>query len=203
MVRALLSTAVRRSALAAALVLTGLGSAAAEPARYVIDPSHLSVMWRADHIGFGDTIGMFLESGGEFVYDEATQTLSEARFTVQAASVFSNDERRDNHLRGKDFLLAEEHPEITFVMTSAEATGDTTGVVTGDLTLRGVTRPIEVQVTLNKTGDYPFGGAYVIGITAEAVVKRSDFGSTYAVENGWVGDEIPLVISFEAVRQDD
>lgn len=193
----------RASALAvAALLAVSSGPAAAEPARYVIDPDHLSIAWSADHVGFADVLGLFLRGGGEFVFDEETQTLSEAVFTVEADSVFSNHDARDNHLRGKDFLLAEEHPEIRFVMTEANATGERAGTLTGDLTLRGVTLPIDVNVVWNKSDKYPFGGAYVMGVTATATVKRSDFGSTYAVENGWVGDEIPLTISFEAVRAD-
>lgn len=195
-----------RSLTCAVLFTTALAfsaaPASAEPKTYVIDPAHLSIAWSADHVGYGPTLGMFLKAGGEFVFDETAQELSAAEFTVDAASVFSNHDGRDNHLRGKDFLDAGAHPEIRFTMLSAEATGDRTGVVRGDLTLRGVTRPIDVDVVWNKSGDYPFGGTYVMGVTATAVVKRSDFGSTYAVENGWVGDEVPLTISFEAVRQD-
>lgn len=189
------------AALTAAAIGLGFAPAAAEPARYVIDPSHLSISFKADHVGFGDTIGLFLRGGGEYVFDEATAELSEAVFTVEAASVFSNHEGRDKHLRGEDFLDAEAHPDIRFVMTGARKTGPRTGVLTGDLTLRGATRPIDVDVTWNKSGDYPFGGAYVMGVTARAVVKRSAWGSEYAVANGWVGDEIPLEIVFEAVRQ--
>lgn len=193
---------MRIAFMSALLALAAAPAAVAEPARYVVDPSHTSIQFAADHVGYSEVLGLFLESSGEFVWDEETRTLSEARFTIQTASVFSNDDRRDGHLRGSDFLDAEAHPEITFVMTSAEETSETTGVLTGDLTLRGVTRPIDVQVTWNRSGPSPFGGAYTMGVTATAVVRRSDFGSTYAVEGGLVGDEIPLTISFEAIRQE-
>ncbi len=183
-------------------VAAASGPAQAEPRRYVIDQDHLSIAWRADHVGYGDVIGLFLKGGGAFTFDETTRTLSDARFTIDATSVFSNQEARDKHLRGKDFLLADAHPEIVFEMTSARETGERAGVLTGDLTIRGETRPIEVEVVWNKSGQYPFGGTYVMGVTATAVVKRSDWGMTYAVDNGWVGDEIPVTISFEAVRQD-
>ncbi|MEL6318399.1 MAG: YceI family protein, partial [Pseudomonadota bacterium] len=143
--------------------------AAAEPERYVIDQAHLSIAWSADHVGYGPTLGLFLTGGGEFTFDEEAKTLEAATFTVDASSVFSNHDARDKHLRGKDFLDAEAHPEIRFVMTSAEATGERTGVVTGDLTLRGVTKPVDVEVVWNKSGKYPFGGTYVMGVTATAV----------------------------------
>lgn len=187
---------------AAALAVASVGCAAqAEPARFVIDPNHFGVVFSSDHVGFAPVLGMFLEGGGEFVYDEETKELSEARVTIKAASVFTNHDQRDEHLRSKDFLMAEAHPEITFVMTSAEATGDTTGTVAGDLTMRGETHPITLDVTLNKAAVNPFGGNYELGVSVRGVVKRSDWGSSYGVSNGAVGDEIPVTIEFEAIRQ--
>ena len=76
-----------------------------------------------------------------------------------------------------------------------------TGKVTGDLTIRGVTRPVTLDVKLNKTGVYPYIDNYVAGISARATIKRSDFGMTYAVENGWVGDEVDIIIELEAIRE--
>lgn len=116
------------------------------------------------------------------------RALSEAAFTVDAASVLSNHEGRDTRIRGADFLDAGAHPEIRFVMSEARRTG----VLTGDPTLRGVARPIDVQVTWNKSGAHPFGGTYVMGVTAQAVAQRRHCG----------GDEAPIEIVFEAVRQD-
>jgi polyisoprenoid-binding protein YceI len=188
-----------RPLLAATLALSA-GAAAAAPARWVIDPAHLSVVWSADHIGYGSVWGMFLTAEGSFTYDEETQDLSDLVFTVDPSSVFSNDEARDGHLRSADFLSAEANPEIRFVMTGAEKETDTTGTVTGDLTFRGVTKPVTLDVTLNKIGPYPFGPNYVLGVTVETTIKRSDFGSTYALD--LVADEIPLTIELEAIRQE-
>jgi polyisoprenoid-binding protein YceI len=193
-----------------ALSLTGaaaLAAAAAAPARadadlYEIDPAHFSVVFNADHIGYAATWGMFLEGAGSFRFDEDELTLSDLAVTIDTASVFTNHDRRDEHLRAEDFLHTEAFPQASFVMTGAERETDTTGTVTGDLTLRGVTKPVTLDVTLNKVGPYPFGNNYVVGITAETIIKRSDYGMTYAVENGWVGDEIPLTIELEAIRQD-
>lgn len=177
--------------------------AAAEPALFEIDDSHLAIAFLVRHIGYADTLGQFLEAEGSFRYDEATQALSELEVTIQADSVFTNHDKRDAHLLGGDFLDADNHPEITFVGTGAQASGEDSGTVTGDLTILGVTKPITLQVTKNKAGAYPFGEGppYVIGVSVRGTVKRSEFGMSYAVENGFVGDEIDVIIEFEAVRQ--
>lgn len=187
------------SALVATLAVAAV-PAQAEPRAYRIDPSHFSIVFNAMHIGYAPTWGLFLKGEGGFTYDEETRELSDLSVAIEAGSVFSNDERRDGHLRSDDFLSAEAHPSITFRMTEAEAKTETTGTVTGDLTLRGVTRPVTLDVTLNKIGPYPFGGTYVIGISANTTLKRSDFGMTYAVENGLVGDEVSIRIDLEAIR---
>ena len=96
----------------------------------------------------------------------------------------------------------EKYPEITFRGTSAEQTGARTGKVIGDLTIRGVTKPVTLDVVLNKSGQYPFGDMhYATGISARTKIKRSDFGMTYAVESGLVGDEVEIILEFEAIRQ--
>lgn len=83
-----------------------------------------------------------------------------------------------------------------------EETGDNTGTVTGDLTLLGQTRPVDIDVTLNKAAEYPFGHEeYTLGISAETVIKRSDWGMTYGVDNGMVGDEVSLRFGFEAIKE--
>lgn len=200
-----MSDTFRRAAAFAVLpfLAVPLGSAAAEPARFEIDPAHFSVVFNASHIDYGATWGMFLEGSGGFMFDEEAKTLSDLEVEINTTSVFTNHERRDGHLRSADFLDAETHPVATFVMTDSEALSDTTGTVTGDLTLRGVTKPVTLDVTLNKTGPYPWGDNYVVGVTATTSIQRSDFGSTYALDNNLVGDEIPLTFELEAIRQDD
>ncbi|WP_029059753.1 YceI family protein [Stappia stellulata] len=178
-----------------------VATAIAEARDFKIDPAHFSIVFNAQHIDYAPTWGMFLKGEGSFTFDEDTRTLSDLTVTIPADSVFSNNERRDGHLRSDDFLSAETHPDITFVMTSAEEETARSGTVTGDLTLRGVTRPVTLDVTLNKVGPYPFGDTYVIGISARTTLKRSEFGMTYAVENGLVGDEVPIRIDLEAIRQ--
>ncbi|MEZ5866020.1 MAG: YceI family protein [Geminicoccaceae bacterium] len=174
----------------------------AEPARWVIDPGNSSIGFHANHIGYKDVLGLFLEERGSFTFDEATQELSDLVLEVEAASVFTDNPARNEHLLSDDFLAAKSYPLIRFVMTEAVPGTATTGIIKGDLTIRGITRPVEVAVTLNRIAPYPWGSNYVLGVSAEAVVRRSEFGSTYALEGGLVADEIFLAFEIEAIRQD-
>ncbi len=177
--------------------------ARAEPHRYVIDPEHAVVAFTVHHLGFADVLGQFLELEGAFTFDEETRTLADVQAGIRASSVFTNHEARDDHVRKKDFLWADEHPVIRFVGTGAEPTGERTGKVYGDLTLRGVTRPVVLDVTWNRSGRYPFGDKhYAIGISATASIDRSDFGMTYALEGDMVGDTVDIILEFEAIRQE-
>lgn len=186
---------------ACGVLALGTTPSRAEPARYVIDKDHFAIAFSVMHIGFSRVIGMFLEGEGSFTFDEATKELSDLEVTIQAPSVFSAHDARDGHIKSGDFLDAENHPDITFAMTGAEPTGERTGIISGDLTVRGVTNPVDVEVTWNRSGEYPWGNNYVIGISARAVLKRSEFGSTYALEGDIVGDEVAITIELEAIRQ--
>ncbi len=186
-----------------AVVSTVVAPAWAEPADFALDPRHTSITFFVHHLGYADLAGMFLQSEGTFRFDEDSQQLSDLRVVVKTASVFTNDDERDGHLRSVDFLNTDEFPEMIFEGTTAEPLGEDSGRITGDLTLLGVTRPMTLEATLNKAGPYPFGDEhYAIGINATGTFKRSDFGMTYGADNGWVGDEIRIVLGFEAIRQE-
>lgn len=201
----LIRTLALSTLIATGLVLSpaGVRTAKAEPASYTLDPSHLTVAFLVRHLGYADTLGQFLEASGSFVYDDEARTVEDIVVEIDTASVFSNNEARDNHLRSNDFLAADENPVIRFVGTGAEPTGETTGKIMGDLTIRGVTNPVVLEVTLNKAGNYPWGDKhYALGLSARTTIKRSEFGMTYAVEGGIVGDEVDIILEFEAIRQD-
>ncbi|MGC8119129.1 YceI family protein [Marinobacter sp. VGCF2001] len=188
--------------LASSLLLVAATAAHAEPATFEVDEEHFSMSFEIMHIGYAPVIGMFRDIEGNFEYDEETGELNSGRLVFQADSVFTNHDKRDDHLREPDFLNAREHPEIVFSVNDFVKTGDNTGVVTGDLTMLGQTRPVDVDVTLNKAAEYPIGHEeYTLGISAEAIINRSEWGMTYAVENGLVGDEVRLRFGFEAIRQ--
>ncbi|MDW8370403.1 MAG: YceI family protein [Geminicoccaceae bacterium] len=198
---ALAALSLAATLLAATVLAVLPRPAEAEPRRYRIDPEHFAIGFEAMHIGFSKVLGQFLKAEGHFVFDETTRTLHEAVIRVDARSVFTNHEARDNHLRAADFLDAEAHPVITFEMTRMVAKSETTGVVEGKLTFRGKTLPLAVDVTLNKIGNYPWGDNHVVGVSARTQVQRSLWGSTYAVDNGWVADVIPIQIELEAIRE--
>jgi polyisoprenoid-binding protein YceI len=192
----------------AALALTallGAGAAVAQPQRYEIDPDHLSLGFLVDHVGYAKVLGLFRSARGSYRFDEATGTLSDVRIEVDTASVFSNQRKRDDHLKGPDFLNSGEHPRMVFTAGSARRVGERGFEITGQLELLGKSQPLTLQATWNKSADSPVAGfgrkPYVMGVSARGSFKRSAYGMNYAVSNGWVGDEVPLIIEFEAVRQ--
>jgi polyisoprenoid-binding protein YceI len=200
----LLKTTIVWAAIAASSPLW-ISTAHAQAARYELDPDHTSVGFLVDHIGYAKVLGMFRSARGSYRFDEATATLSEVRIEVETASVFSNQRKRDDHLKGPDFLNSGEFPKMVFTATSAKRTGDRTFDISGQLELLGKSQPLTLQATWNKSAESPLGGPlgkpYVMGVSARGSFKRSAYGMTYAVANGWVGDEIPLIIEFEAVRK--
>ena len=195
--------------LAAALACLWLGSAAAPalaaPARYEIDPSHLSIGFLVDHVGYAKTLGMFRKASGSYAFDEATGALTDVRIVIETASVFTNDEARDGHLRGKDFLDSQRHPSMVFTATKARRVAERRFVIDGQLQLLGRQRPVSLEATWNKSAVTPIGvpllRPYVMGVSARGRFRRSEFGMNYAVDNGWVGDEVELIIEFEAKRR--
>ncbi|MEL6206404.1 MAG: YceI family protein [Pseudomonadota bacterium] len=194
-----------RSALLSAVLAAPLltpGAVAAAPATYAIDPDHVVVSFTVMHAGYARTLGVFTDVAGEFTYDADTQELGDVSVTIGAASVNTFHEARDGHVRSPDFLDAEANPQITFVASGGEAASDTSGTVTGDLTIRGVTQPVTLDVTLNQNAVYPCcHGKETLGISATASILRSDFGSTYALPV-FVGDEVDIMLEFEAIMQD-
>ncbi|MGI9435097.1 MAG: YceI family protein [Geminicoccaceae bacterium] len=201
-----MSTMSRSAGVGAVLLMVAVAlnpsETKAEPAEFVLDPTHTYITFFVSHLGYSDMSGMFLESSGSFSYDEETKALENATITVKTDSVFTNHGKRDEHLKSADFLNTSEFPEMTFVATQSEKISDTEGKITGDLTLLGVTKPIILDVRLNKAGNYPFGdGHYAVGVDATGSFKRSDFGMSYGVDGNIVGDEIKLVLGFEGIRQ--
>ncbi len=195
--KAFLSTA----ALTASLALSA-PVAMAEPETYVIDDEHFSMSFEVNHIGYAPVMGMFRDVEGKFGYDEETRQLTSGTLTFKSKSVFTNHDKRDGHLRNEDFLNSGKFPDITFEITNFETTGENTGIVTGDLTLLGKTRPVDVDVTLNKSADYPIGHEdYTLGITAETTIKRSNWGMTYGIDQDLVGDDVRLRFGLEAVKE--
>jgi len=182
------------------LFSTGLVAHAAD--RFKIDPAHANVVFLITHFDYSRMIGQFQEFEGEFTYDENDLSNSEVRVTVQTASVDTDHQKRDEHLRSPDFFNAAEFPEMSFVSTGVEPTGENTARVTGDLTLLGVTKPVTLDVTVNKVAPHPlpnYEGVLTAGISARGTLQRSDFGMTKFVPG--IGDEVEIWIEAEAYKQ--
>ena len=176
-------------------------------ARYEIDPDHLSVGFLVEHVGYRKVLGMFRKASGAYSFDEASGELSDVVVTIESESVFSNHRKRDEHLRSADFLNSAEFPQLVFRAGRATPVDGRRYRIEGELELLGQTRPLTLQAIWNKSGEYPFGGGllggkpYVMGVSARGSFRRSAHGMNYSVDNGWVGDEVELIIEFEAQRQ--
>ena len=193
------------AALACAASVLPAAPAMAQAARYEIDPTHLSVGFLVEHIGYAKVLGMFRTARGSYRFDEATATLSAVRVEVDTDSVFSNQRQRDEHLKGRDFLNSAEFPRMVFTADSARRTGERSFDISGQLELLGKTQPLTLQATWNKSATSPLGGIfqkpYVMGVSARGSFKRGAYGMNYALANGWVGDDVHLIIEFEAIRK--
>lgn len=192
-----------KAATAALMLALVSASAAAEPKTYKLDPDHTTVAFLVDHLGFSRILGHFIRVEGGFTYDEAAQHLSNLRVTVHTDSVYSAHKARDEHVRNSDFLNTKSYPEMVFTADGGTPEGPDKGTVTGQLTLLGQTHPLTLDVVLNKSEVYPFGHRkHTLGLSVRGTVQRSQYGMTYGIAAGMVGDKVDIIIETEAIRQD-
>jgi polyisoprenoid-binding protein YceI len=170
---------------------------------YTVDPSHSSVTFSARHLMVSKVRGRLAVTGGAIVIGSEPEA-SAVEATVDAASVESGDPKRDEHLRSPDFFDAEKYPEISFRSLRVENKGDGEFTLVGDLTVRNVTKPVELEGEYLGTQQSPFGDTR-IGFTAETEVNRKDWGLEWnmALETGGVlvGEKVKLTIDIEAIKQ--
>ena len=186
---------MKRPLLAAALALASTVAFAA-PLTYKIDANHTDVVASWSHFGFSNPIAHFGKVDGSITYDPANVGASKVEVTIPLSGLNSHVGDFDDHLRSADFFDAGKFPNITFKSTSVKAAGKGKLKVTGDLTIKGVTKPVVLDVNLNKAGEHPMTKVPAIGFDATATVKRSDFGvGAYAP---MVSDEVALKITTEA-----
>ena len=165
---------------------------------YTIDPFHTYPNFEINHLGFSTMHGRFGKTEGTLLIDWDNNK-GAVDITIDAASVDTGMKKRDDHLRSPDFLNAAEFPEITYKSTKVTINKDKTAKVEGDLTIMGVSKPVVLDVKSINCGDHPMQkGTYVCGFDAEGMIKRSDFGVTYALPA--VGDEMKLRLEVEAKR---
>ncbi len=175
-----------------------------QTATWVIDQAHSEIEFAVKHMMFATVKGQFTEFSGTIVEDAADPTRSSVDVTINVASITTRDSKRDEHLRSSDFFLAEQHPTITFKSTSVTAGGADHLSVTGDLTIRGTTRPVTLDVTRTGSGTNPWG-QQVAGFSGATQINRKDFdlGWNVALEAGGVlvGEMVKISLEIEATKQ--
>jgi polyisoprenoid-binding protein YceI len=171
---------------------------------WVIDPAHTRVNFIAKHMMIANVYGQFDKVTGTVEFNEDEPTKSRVEVTIEAASLFTREEKRDAHLKSPDFFEVEKYPYIYFKSKRAEKIDDSHGRLIGNLTIKGVTREVTLDVDYNGTAKTPWGTTNA-GFTAATKINRKDWGLTWNVAletGGWlVGDEIRLSIEAEIVKQ--
>ena len=169
---------------------------AAQSGTYVLDPMHTIVLAQWNHMGFSNPSLNFANGTGQLVYDAANPAASSVQVTFPLSGITSFTPEFDTHLASGDFFDSAKFPEATFKSTSVAANGTNKFTVTGDLTIKGISKPVTLDVTLNGAGPHPMTKAPSIGFDATGTVKRSDWGLDYAAPA--VSDEVTLRITTEA-----
>ncbi len=182
------------------ILLTAQPGFAQEPERYSFDKAHTQILFFVNHLGFSNSQGEFHDYDGYFTFDMVSPEKSYVEVAIKTASIDMDDEKWDAHMKNADFFNVEAFPEMTFKSTNIEVTGEKTADITGDLTLLGVTKPVVLKTTYNKSGAHPYSGKFVSGFSATATIKRSEFGMVYGIPG--VGDDVEIRIEVEGERQD-
>ena len=172
----------------------------AEPVTYKLDPAHTDVIAQWSHFGFSNPSAHFGDADGTLVYDADNVAASSVQVTLPLSGLNSFTAKFDDHLRSGDFFDAATFPVATFKSTKVEAAGEGKLKVTGDLTIKDITRPVVLDVTLNKIGEN-MGGQAAIGFDATTTVKRTDFDLGMAAPA--VSDEVSIRITTEAAVPKD
>jgi polyisoprenoid-binding protein YceI len=170
-------------------------SAQAAPVTYKLDPNHTMVLFSWSHFGYSNPVADIGISDGTVVFDAQNPANSSVDVTMPLSNLDTHVTALDQHLKQPDFFDAEKYPTITFKSTSVKPLGGNKYEVVGNLTAHGVTKPVTLDVTLNKAGIHPMRKVQAIGFNATGTLKRSDFGVGAYVPA--VSDEIKLDITTE------
>ncbi|MEM1230236.1 MAG: YceI family protein [Pseudomonadota bacterium] len=167
---------------------------------YEVEPTHAYITFSYSHLGFSTPHLGFDRFAVDLDLDPADLARSSLSVIVDAASVDSRVAEFDDHLKGPDFFAVAEHPEIRFTSTAIEMTGATKANITGDLTIKGVTKPVVLEARIDKAAMHPMLKKPVVGVSAFGTLSRSAFGLGKYVPA--VGDEVELYITAELVKVD-
>jgi polyisoprenoid-binding protein YceI len=170
---------------------------------WTLDPAHTRIGFVARHAMVTKVRGSFNEFEGTAAFDGANPANSHAEVTIKAASIDTRNAQRDEHLRSNDFLAMQEHPEITFISTGVRQVDETTFELTGDLTIRGVTKSVTIPFTFEGAAKDPFGNLRA-GFEGSVAINRKDWGVNWnaALEGGGVlvSDKVTLEFEVSAIK---
>lgn len=184
----------------AALALLVMFSSQAKAETYVMDTdnAHAFIQFKIKHLGYSWLLGRFNTFTGSFDVDEANPAGGKVEVTINTNSVDTNHAKRDKHLRGADFFDVDQYPQAKFVSTDVAVTGDGAAKVTGDLTLKGVTKPVTLDVVHLGAGKDPWGG-FRRGFEAKAEIALADYGIDFNL--GPAAKTAEIYISIEGIKK--
>ena len=179
----------------------GIATAAAAGDTYVIDPAHSTVGFLVQHLTVSQVQGQFNDFQGTIDLDPADAAATKVDVTIQTKSIDTRNENRDKHLRSPDFFDADKNPLITFQSSAVTADGKAYSI-TGDLTIKGVTKKATVPLVISGPITNPMGGGQVIGLSGQTKINRQDFGVSWnkQMDKGGfvVGNDVQININLEA-----
>lgn len=196
---------MKKTLLATVLGLTTVFATApafADAQKFVLDPSHSQIVFDYNHLGFSTGTGMFSGFNGVIMFDQENPAASSVQVSLPVTSIITGWQARTDHFMSADFFGAADKDAaanaVTFVSTSIKVTGKDTALITGDLTLNGITKPVVLDSKLNQIGMHPMAGVEWAGFSATTTVLRSDFG--LGLFAPYVSDEVEVKISIEAAK---
>ncbi|MBL9141125.1 MAG: YceI family protein [Phycisphaerae bacterium] len=160
-----------------------------------VDETHSLALFRVHHLGASQFWGRFNDVDGSFTFTPGTAEGMKFDIAIKTESVDTGADKLDQHLRSPDFFAAKDFPTMTFVSKSAKKTGENTYDLSGDLTIRGTTKPIVAKLEYTGTGE--FGMGKKSGFEATFTIKRSEFGVSYMLDKGALGDDVRVVVCLE------
>lgn len=194
---------IRRFSAVTAVLAAGLvvPSAFAQASTWAIDPAHSGVEFSIKHLGVSTVRGSLSGVTGTVVWDEKNVAASHVEATIDAKTVNTGQEKRDEHLKSPDFFDVNQYPTLTFKSTSVKRTGDGKLQIVGDLKLGGQTRPVTLDVDGPATPQKGMGGKLVSGFSATGMIKRSDFNFGQKYSAPMLSDEVKFTIDLEVAKQ--
>jgi polyisoprenoid-binding protein YceI len=189
---------MKNTLLATTLLTAVAAPAVAAPEKYVLDASHSQIVFSYNHLNYSTSYGMFSGFEGEIAFDQENPAASSVQVSFPVRSMLTGWEARFEHFMSRDFFGADADEMVTFSSTGIEVTGERTALITGDLTLNGITKSIVLDAVLNQAGDHPMEGKAWAGFDATTTLARSDYWLEKFAP--FVSDEVAVTISVEAMK---